>query len=501
MSDSSQNAASNDATLRSEIDRSLRHPVMFFFTSGALWLFVAVLLGFAANYKLHDPLFWGPVPAGRLSLAHQNALVYGWGFQASFGAIIWLMARLSRRDSKNGLLIILAGHIWNGAVSLGVLCLLFGGLYGLPGAGNGMAWLAFPSFLWPVLLLSYLLIVLWSGVQFQLRDGKNVYISQWYLLAALFAFPWLYGTANLFIFVLDGHPVMKAAISEWYRGSLVFLFFAPVAIACAYYLAPKVTGRPVYSYHLAKFGFWALMIIGPWAGLQKLAGAPIPRHLPYLGAASMVLFLIPALAVAVNILRTVTQDESDATKYSPSLRFILGGMVGMLLLGVLNLFLFTPSLLAATQFSLTGYGLNILALYGFFSMCAFGLIYFVVPRITRREWLSRRFIKWHFYLSLYGVAAIVLFSIFGGLYQGMAQNDAAKPWVVASDFGVPYAVGTTMAWAFMAVSNLVFLFHLLLMWARLGRRSSHPTLLDGGHHGASPHGPEGDIDELSAANA
>ena len=58
-----------------------------------------------------------------------------------------------------------------------------------------------------------------------------------------------------------------------------------------------------------------------------------------------------------------------------------------------------------------------------------------------------------------------------------------------------------MAWAFMAVSNLVFLFHLLLMWARLGRRSSHPTLLDGGHHGASPHGPEGDIDELSAANA
>jgi hypothetical protein len=34
------------------------------------------------------------------------------------------------------------------------------------------------------------------------------------------------------------------------------------------------------------------------------------------------------------------------------------------------------------------------------------------------------------------------------------------------------------------------------MWLRLGRRSSHPTLLVSAHHshGTSPHGEEGDID-------
>ena len=36
----------HDALLRAEIDRSLRHPVMFFLTSGAAWLAVSILLVF-----------------------------------------------------------------------------------------------------------------------------------------------------------------------------------------------------------------------------------------------------------------------------------------------------------------------------------------------------------------------------------------------------------------------------------------------------------------------
>ncbi|MEM9237858.1 MAG: hypothetical protein AAGB14_13880 [Verrucomicrobiota bacterium] len=36
----------HDDELRASIDRSLRHPVMFFFTSGAAWLGVSLILGF-----------------------------------------------------------------------------------------------------------------------------------------------------------------------------------------------------------------------------------------------------------------------------------------------------------------------------------------------------------------------------------------------------------------------------------------------------------------------
>jgi cytochrome c oxidase cbb3-type subunit 1 len=485
-----------DTKLRADIDRSLRHPVMFFFTSGALWLFVAVLLGFLSSWKSHAPELLsgvGWLTTGRLSLAHQNILLYGWAFQAAFGAIIWLMARLCRKECGNAVLILIAGHIWNIALTLGLLGILGGG-------GPGVTWLAFPVYLWPVFFLSYMMITVWSVVQFRVREKGHVYVTQWYLLAAILSFPWIYLTANIFVFVIDGHPLMKTAISEWYKGSLLLLFFAPVGIGIAYYLAPKVTGRAIYSYHLALFGFWALIAIGPWSGFQKLTGAPIPDWLPYVGAAATILFLIPALAVAVNILRTILQADPGVVRHSPSLRFTLGGMVGMLLLGAVGLVLNTSGLLQATQFSLTGYGYDILALYGFFSMCAFGLIYFVVPRVTRREWLSKRFMSSHFYLSLYGVASIVLFSIFGGVMQGLAQNAADKPWSDAATRSLGYGLGTTIAWAFIALANLIFLFHLMLMWARLGRRSSHPTLLDGGHHGESAHGPEGDLEKLQTAN-
>ena len=497
MSSSAQNSDSKDAQLRADIDRSLRHPVMFFFTSGALWLFIAVLLGFASSYKSHSPDFLGDAAwatTGRLSLAHQNILLYGWACQAAFGAVIWLMARLCRKESKNSILILVAGHIWNIAVSLGLVGILLGG-------STGVTWMAFPTFVWPMLFLSYIFISIWSVIQFQVREKGHIYVSQWYLLAAIIAFPWVFFSSHLFVFVLDGHPLMKAAISEWYRAGVLFLFLTPVAVSCAYYLAPKVTGRPVHSYHLALFGFWSLMVITPWAGFQKLAGAPIPQWLPYTGAAATILFLIPALAVAVNILRTILQDESGAARNSPSLRFTMGGMVGMLILAVMGLVLNTTKALPATQFSMTGYGFDILAIYGFFSMCVFGLIYFVVPRVTRREWLSKRLIGSHFFLSLYGVAAVVIFSIIGGLFQGGAQNNSSAPWDDAATFGSGYAVGTTLAWAFIAFANFIFLSHLLLMWARLGRRSTHPTLLDGGHHSGSPHGPEGDIEELQAAKA
>jgi cytochrome c oxidase cbb3-type subunit 1 len=52
-------------------------------------------------------------------------------------------------------------------------------------------------------------------------------------------------------------------------------------------------------------------------------------------------------------------------------------------------------------------------------------------------------------------------------------------------------------------SNVFFFIHLALMWLRLGRRSSHPTLLVASHdsHGTGPHGDEGDIDNAGPGHA
>lgn len=490
MSSAIQTTSDQDALLRAGIDRSLRHPVMFFMTSGAAWLAVSIILGIISSAKVHSPEFLAGCPFltyGRTFPAHINAFIYGWGFQAAFAVIIWMMSRLSRKECTSAGMILAAGHVWNLVVTAGIIGIL-------AGAGTGMPWMEFPAFTWPVMLVTYFVIVIGSFIQFRVRPEGHVYISQWYLLAALVWFPWVFITANTLLHCLPGNPVMAAGINAWYKSALIFLFFTPVALGTAYYLAPKVTGRPVYSYSLAKLGFWSLAIIAPWAGMQKLAGAPIPYFLPYLGAAATALIFVPAITAALNLIRTslATPEVMDA---SPSLRFSLAGVVGLLVLAFAAVLLNLPgSTLPLTQFSLSGYGFEILALYGFFSFTMFGAIYFIVPRITRREWLSRRLIKMHFLFSAYGIVAIVLFAILGGLEQGIGQEDWTQPWAGAATRAYPYAVGTTVAWCFILFSNVFFFIHLTLMWLRLGRRSSHPTLLVTAHGHARPHGEEGDID-------
>ena len=483
-----------DAEKRAAIDLSLRHPVMFFFTSGAAWLVVALVLGIMSSVKMHAPGFLDSCSwftTGRVIPAYTNALVYGWGCQAGFGVMIWLMSRLSRQECRAAGTILVAGHAWNLGVSVGVLAIL-------GGFGSGVPLMEFPTPAWAIMIISYALITIWSVIQFRVREGGHIYVSQWYILAALFWFPWIYLSSHLLIFVFEGNPVAAAGINAWFRSGLIYLFFIPIAVGSAYYLAPKVTGRPVFSYSLALLGFWSLAIIMPWAGLQKITGAPIAVFLGPWGAAATVLFVIPAVAVGVNVLKTMASNQ-QAVQYSPSLRFTAAGIVALLVFAGLGMLLNTLTGLRLTQFTIANYGMDVLAIYGVFSLCVFGAIYFIVPRIMGREWLSGRLISMHFWLSVYGTILVALFAIFGGFQQGVGQENYLDPWSAVAGRGTRYFIGITLSLLFVLGSNVFFVLHLMLMWLRLGRRSSHPTLLPHNAHGNSPHGPEGDIDAITKA--
>lgn len=496
MSTNSQISSTQDAALRSDIDRSLRHPVMFFFTSGAAWLALSLLLGVIASVKTHSPDFLGEgswLQYGRVFTAHLNLMIYGWGAQAAFGVLVWLMARLSRQPSKNAGTMLVAGHVWNLAVGLGTLGIL-------SGHGTGKHWMNFPTFVWPILLLAYAAIAIWVLVTFRVRKTEAVYVSQWYLLGAMLWFPWVYLTANLFVNVFDIHPLMAAAINGWFRHALIFLFFTPIAIASLYYIAAKVTGRPVYNSSYAMGGFWALAIVGPWAGMQVLSGAPIPDFLENVGSAATILVGVPLIIAGVNILKTAS-GKSEVVAHSPSLRFSIAGTFGMILLAAAGVILANRTALQFTQFSFANYGYDILALYGFFTMSMFGAIYFIVPRVTRREWISGGLIRTHFWTSIYGVLFIFLFCVLlGSFQQGAAQRDYTQTWQSVVSSTLPFSIGMTVAWCFILYSNIFFFFHLTLMWLRLGRRSLHPTLLKR-EHGSNPHGKEGNIEELNEAGA
>lgn len=484
---------SNTLSLRrADIDRSVKGPVLFLFTNAAMWLLASTIMGLIASVKMFHPEFLNSnslwfLNYARLQPAHMIALVYGWGMQSALGAAIWLITRRSGLPLKSGAgSIITAGTFWNIGVTIGVLGVLFNG-------STSLQWLEFPRFAWPLLLLAYLLIA-WRVIAHYIHAQKTdgFMLTSRYVLVGLFAFPWIFLTANIFLnhySLTNPLGAFGAGINAWYVSTLILLFFTPIGIGACYYFIPKITGKPVYSYQLAQFGFWGLIVLGGWTGFNKYMGGPLPTWMPAISGMAFVLLLVPAGVVGLNNHLT-TLGKHGLIESSPTLRFVFVGSVCYLLMSGVGALLGTFWSGSTMQFTHAEYGFHLLAIYGFFSMTMFGAVYYIVPRLTGCEWLSVRLIRNHFWFSVYGISALVICMLIGGLAQGASLNspDNWNQPVIGSIVNARgYLIGRALAWAFILWSNTWFFIHLIFMVLGLGRRSSAPTLLvHDSHHDYVP---------------
>src|SRR6266480_2660630 len=245
---------------RALIDASTRVPVLMFYASAVVWLLLGTLLAALTSFKLHSPDLLSNVSFltwGRIRPAHLNVMLYGWASNVGMGTAIWLMARLCRTTLRHPLLLVTGGAFWNLGVPLGICGILMGD-------STGYHWLEFPSYAAWTLFVGYSLIASWAVLMFRFRRGDPIYITQWYLLAAFLWFPWMYLAAQTMLFIVPVQGVLQAAVNWWYANNLLFLWFGSLALGTAYYMIPKVIGRPVYSYHLAAIGFWTYAFFASW---------------------------------------------------------------------------------------------------------------------------------------------------------------------------------------------------------------------------------------------
>lgn len=462
---------------RAAIDRSVKGPVLFLFLNAAFWLMAATLLGFLAAVKLVKPDFLGNVEFltyGRVQPAHLAALVYGWGMQAALGVSLWLAARRTANELRSGQgSLITLGVLWNIAVTIGIL-----GILG--GWQTSIEWLEMPRGVW-VGLAIILTLFAWRivGMVARPQRAEGFVVSTWYLLGAALWGVWILWTAVGFLGGELQLGALGAGISSWYVHTLILLFFVPVALAAAYYFIPKITGQPIASAQLASIGFWMLAIVGGWIGFQRYMGGALPAWMTAAGSVAGVLLLVPVGVVGINHHLT-TLGEHKLVKSSPTLLFTFCGSLFYPVSGLILAILSLAYTGRTFQFTHAWYGYQIAAVYAFYSMCMFGAIYYIVPRLAGCEWLSVRLIRNHFWFSVYGIATIVISSLVAGVAMGGSLNNPGN-W--SADFtkvvqnSHPYIIARAIAWLFILWSNTWFLIHLMLMVAGLGRRSSQPTLL------------------------
>ena len=468
-------AAASDAEQleRARIDASTRVPVMMFYASAMVWLLIGTLLAGFVSFKLHSPDWLSDVSYltwGRLRPVHMNVMVYGWASMSAMGTAIWLMARLCRTTLRHPLIIVTGIWFWNIGVLIGVIGILMG-------YSTGYQWLEFPPYAALVLLVAYAMIISWAVLMFRFRRGEQIYITQWYLLGAFLWFPWLYAAAQAMLFVVPVQGVMQAAVGWWYANNLLFLWLGAIALGTAYYMIPKVIGRPVYSYHLATIGFWTYALFSSWTGMQRLVDGPFPAWMITASIAATILTIIPVATVGLNHHMTM-QGYFPVMRYSPTLRFTVFGAMSYTVFSVVGILISLRSTARYLHFSEVSVAYSHIGLYAFFTMVMFGSMYYIVPRLVGREWRYATLIKLHFWASAYGVGLMSLMLLVGGLAQGATQNDPSMSFIQSVSSALPYLRGRTVAALLLTASHFIFAFHFGLMLFGLGRTSTVPTFLN-----------------------
>src|SRR6202162_3206047 len=468
---------------RAIIDASTRVPVLMFYASAMVWLLIGTVLAGFVSFKMHSPDWLsnvGFLTWGRLRPVHMNVMVYGWASMVGMGTAIWLMARLCRTTLRHPLLLVAGAWFWNIGVLVGVIAILMG-------YSTGYQWLEFPPYAALILLVAYALIISWAILMFRFRRGEQIYITQWYLLGAFLWFPWLYAATQVMLFVAPGHGVVEAVVGWWYANNLLFLWLGAIGLGTAYYMIPKVIGRPVYSYHLATIGFWTYALFSSWTGMQRLVDGPFPAWMITASIAATILTIIPVATVGLNHHMTM-QGYFPLMRYSPTLRFTVFGAISYTVFSAVGVLISLRSVARYVNFTQASIAYSHLGLYAFFTMVMFGSMYYIVPRLVGREWRYASLITLHFWASVYGVGLVTVMLLAGGLLQGANMENPSLAFSESTQTILPYLRGRSLVGLLMTAAHFIFAFHFCLMLLCLGRTSSVPTFLNPVEaEGSEPH--------------
>lgn len=457
---------------RIHIDESARLPVLAFFASSVVWLLVGSLFAIIASVKMHDPGFLGNIATmtfGRARPAHLNTMAYGWASMAGIGVVLWLTARLSRAPLHYPRLLLVAAAIWNFGVLVGTLGILGGG-------STSIEWLEFPRYTPPFLVAAYAIVAISVLMTFRARQKGHVYVSMWYIFGAIFWFPWLYTVANVLILTSPVKGVLQATVNWWFAHNVLGLWLTPIGLASAYYLIPKVIGRPVYSYYLSIIGFWSLALFYNSAGIHHLIGGPVPAWLITYSIVASVMMFIPVGTVALNHHFTAVQ-HFQLLKFSPTLRFVVFGAISYTAVSFQGSLQSLRSINEVTHFTHYTVAHAHLGVYAFFSMIMYGSMYYIVPRLTGWEWASARLIRVHFWCTALGIGVYFFPLSWGGWYQGQMMNDASVNFVDIVRYTLPYLRIRTFSGIMLTVGHAAFATLFFMNLFHYGRRRIQPTLL------------------------
>lgn len=457
-----------------ETDASCRVPLFVLFVGAAAWLVLASVFALMGSLQFHAPNMFAHISwltYGRVEAAAESLQLYGFALPAGIGVALWIFSRCGEVEAVQPWLMMVGAGLWHFGVLIGMLGILAGNL-------TSFHALEMPRFAGIILFLAYLVMGLWTALTAQFRRDRRMPPAQWFFLAALFWFPWIFSTANLLLLVFPVRGVDQSVIDWWYSNNLTLVWMSLAGLAAVFYLLPKTLGKKLHSEYLALFTFWILVLFGSWAGFPQ--NAPIPAWITSLSTVATVLTTVALFAVAINVRNTLKDRRSAADARGDagvastpasdiSGRFLAFGAAAWVLALGLQICGDLPEIGRFTSLTWYKVGQSQLNEYGFFAIVMFGAIYYIVPRVTGVDWPFATFIRAHFWLAAVGVLLLAIPFVIGGFIQGTKLNDPNVAITAVTQATLPYLRASTLGDAFLLIGHLLLITNLVALSARYYR--------------------------------
>lgn len=280
---------------------------------------------------------------------------------------------------------------------------------------------------WPIDILVAFVWILFGVNMFMTiykRRVRHLYVAIWFYIATWVGITVLHVFNNLALplsftksySVYAG--VQDALVQWWYGHNAVAFFLTTPVLGLMYYYIPKAANRPVFSYKLSIIHFWSLIFVYIWAGPHHLLYTALPAWVQALGTAFSLMLIAPSWGGMLNGLLTL-RGAWDKVREQPVLKFLV---VAVTCYGMAT---FEGPMLATKTLNKIGHFTNWVIAHvhvgtlGWNGFMAFGVIYWLVPKLWNTKIYSKKLANAHFWIGTMGILFYVVPMYISGFTQGL----------------------------------------------------------------------------------
>ena len=391
-----------------------------FLIATVVWGVVGMLVGVIiasqlADWRLNLGLPW--LTFSRLRPLHTNAVVFAFVGNSLFMGVYYSTQRLLKARMFSDLLSNL--HFW------GWQLIIVAAAITLP-LGYTVS-KEYAELEWPIDIAIAVVWVIFAVNFFgtlAVRRERRIYVSIWFYIATIITVALLHIVNSLAVPVspLKSYSIFSgvqdAMVQWWYGHNAVAFFLTTPILGLLYYFVPKAAERPVYSYRLSIVHFWALVFLYIWAGPHHLLYTALPDWLQILGMTFSLMLIAPSWGGMINGLLTL-RGAWNRVRTDPILKFFVVAITfyGMATFeGPMLAIRAVNSLSHYTDWTIGHVHTGALGWNGFF---AFGVIYWLVPRLWNREMAYPKLVDTHFWLGTVGIVFYMIAMWVAGVTQGL----------------------------------------------------------------------------------